>query len=95
MPSSDFHIFERTSLGGGWTERSTHLGVSQVFFSGSSSEISLTRTLQVIGVDRGTNPPSAQAAREFRYGDLPSGDTRGCTVCSIGPSGNCQIIPLI
>jgi cysteine-rich repeat protein len=95
MPNSDFHIFDRSSTGRGWNEHSTHMGVNRVFFSGSSSEISSTRTFQVIGVDRDTNPPSAHAAREFRYGDLPSGDTRGCTVCSIGPSGTCQIIPLM
>jgi hypothetical protein len=94
IANADYYLYDRATTGRGWSEYDTLEGADKLVVSGGSSDFSASRTFQAIAVDRGTTPATAVAAREFRYGQLPSGLTRGCTNCSIGPSGSCDIIPL-
>lgn len=72
-----------------------YLGVASAQLIGTSTTIPSGVNFHAIAVDRTTTPPTAYAAREFRWNGLGTGPTQGCRPCSrtVGGSGSCQIIP--
>lgn len=91
---ADYYIYQRLTDDQGWPKfRDPDVGASSAEVLGNSTSLSIDANFLVIAVDRGSTPPAAVAARQFRWDDPPHMRTQGCMPCSRGAGGSCRIIP--